>query len=174
MGAILFTLRRLCAALVLTSAFAAAASSEPVFSFDSTPGKLPKNVVPRHYAIDLKLDLASLTTVGTETVDVELREPTARLTLNAVNTAITEASVDNGAGRADVAQHAEGQVDQVGPVVTPGLDDCLVILLFGHVLTSGPRVRLCLEGRRTTAECDAVTFWPAVPSCPVTSFREGP
>src|SRR6267378_4192521 len=30
---------------------AAAAGAEPRFSFDSTPGKLPKDVVPKHYAL---------------------------------------------------------------------------------------------------------------------------
>jgi aminopeptidase N len=109
MAGFAFMLRRLGAALVLTSALATAASSEPVFSFDGTPGKLPKTVVPRHYAIELKPDLASLTTAGTETVDVELREPSARLTLNAVNMEITEASVDNGAGRADIAFDAAAE-----------------------------------------------------------------
>jgi len=30
-----------------------AALAERIFSFDTTPGKLPKNVVPVHYAIEL-------------------------------------------------------------------------------------------------------------------------
>ena len=41
-------------ALALAAALlycAAAAGAEPRFSFHSTPGKLPKDVVPKHYAL---------------------------------------------------------------------------------------------------------------------------
>src|SRR5438445_12216550 len=34
---------------------AAAAGAEPRFSFHSTPGKLPKEVVPKHYALRIVL-----------------------------------------------------------------------------------------------------------------------
>ena len=44
-------------ALVLASA---GASAEAPFSFDATPGKLPKSVVPTHYAIELAPDLQAL------------------------------------------------------------------------------------------------------------------
>src|SRR6202035_879709 len=71
------------AALVLSISGAAA---EPVFSFDSTPGKLPKTVIPVHYAIELTPDLRTLALPGVETIDIEVREPTVRLVLNAVNT----------------------------------------------------------------------------------------
>jgi hypothetical protein len=36
----------------------ACAHAEPLFSFDATPGKLPKSAVPTHYAIDLRLEVA--------------------------------------------------------------------------------------------------------------------
>jgi aminopeptidase N len=78
-------------------------AAEPLFSFEATPGKLPKAVVPVRYDIDLSPDLAQLTIAGRETVEIELREAEARITLNAVNMAIDEASVDDGAHRAAVA-----------------------------------------------------------------------
>ena len=87
-------------ALVLASV---GASAEPPFSFDATPGKLPKSVVPTHYAIELAPDLQALSIAGSETVDVEVREPVSRVVLNAVNIDIAAASVDDGAGRAEIA-----------------------------------------------------------------------
>jgi hypothetical protein len=43
------------------------AAAEPTFAFDATPGKLPKTVVPLHYALDLKPDLDKLTFAASET-----------------------------------------------------------------------------------------------------------
>ena len=45
--------------------------------FATTPGRLPKNVVPVHYAIQLEPNLESLTLAGLALVDIEVREPTA-------------------------------------------------------------------------------------------------
>jgi aminopeptidase N len=39
-------MRRLAATLALVLSMSGAASAEQVFSFDTTPGRLPKNVVP--------------------------------------------------------------------------------------------------------------------------------
>jgi aminopeptidase N len=61
-------------------AFALAGTStaaESRYSFDATPGKLPKTVVPTHYTIELEPNLESLTLVGVEVIDIEVREPTA-------------------------------------------------------------------------------------------------
>src|SRR6516162_5930799 len=87
------------AALLLS---ASAAIAEPLYSFDTTPSKLPKSVLPSHYAIELSPDLQALTTKGQETVDIEVREQVERIVLNAVNTDIGEAAIDDGAQRADV------------------------------------------------------------------------
>jgi len=84
-------------------------AAEPLFSFDSTPGKLPKTVVPVRYDIDLVPDLAQLTIAGLETVEIELHESAARITLNAVNMTIDDASVDDGAQRAAVALDAAAE-----------------------------------------------------------------
>jgi hypothetical protein len=74
------------AMLALMFMVSGALRSEPVFSFDATPGKLPKTVVPISYSIELRPDAESLALPGVEVIDIEVREPTARLTLNAVNT----------------------------------------------------------------------------------------
>src|SRR5271170_6142192 len=81
--------RRLGAVLAVTAvlllSISSGARAEPTYSFDTTPGKLPKTVIPVHYAIELTPDLATLKLAGVEVVDIEVREPTARLILNAVD-----------------------------------------------------------------------------------------
>jgi aminopeptidase N len=95
--------------LVLVLAFSRIAVAESGYSFDSTPGKLPKTVVPVHYAIELTPDLTQLTLAGTEMVDIEVREPTAQLTLNAVNMTLDTAVIDDDAQRAEIALDAAAE-----------------------------------------------------------------
>src|SRR5215471_16506782 len=77
------------AGLMLLSALATGrVLAEPVFSFGATPGQLPKAVVPIHYALDITPDLDKLTFSGSESVDLEVSEPTERLVLNAVDITI--------------------------------------------------------------------------------------
>ena len=95
-------MRRLAAMLALMFLISGAACAEPVFSFDSTPGKLPKTVVPIRYSIELKPDSESLALPGVETVDIDVREPTARITLNAVSTTFAAVTIDGDAQRAEV------------------------------------------------------------------------
>src|SRR6266576_653201 len=64
--------------------------AEAPFNFETTPGKLPKDVVPLSYDIQLKPNIEKLTFRGSETVIVDVRKPVKTMTLN-VNT-ITIAS----------------------------------------------------------------------------------
>lgn len=95
--------------LALVLVFCDAVRAEPSFTFDATPGKLPKTIVPISYAIELRPDADSLALPGVEVIDIEVREPTARLTLNAVNIAIASVTADDGAGRAEVALDAAAE-----------------------------------------------------------------
>src|SRR4051812_9616126 len=97
------------AAIILAVFISVSALAEPGFSFDATPGKLPKTVVPVHYAIELVPDLESLALAGVEVVDIEVREPTARLVLNAVNTTFGAVTIDDDAQRANVALDATAE-----------------------------------------------------------------
>ena len=81
-------------AFVLALVLHGAAAAEPVNSFAATPGKLPKTVVPTHYAIELEPDLEKLTLAGAVVADIEVREPTARVVLNAVNMTLAGATAD--------------------------------------------------------------------------------
>src|SRR3954470_11117669 len=95
--------------LIVLLAAGALARAEPVFSFAATPGKLPKTVVPTHYAIDLKPDLEKLSLAGPEVVDIEVLEPTDRLMLNAVNITIDAATLDGDGAQATAAFDATAE-----------------------------------------------------------------
>ena len=70
------------AALVVS---AVAAHAEAPFSFTATPGKLPKDVVPVQYAAHLIPDLAANTFLGSETVEIDVLQPTSVIMLNVAN-----------------------------------------------------------------------------------------
>jgi aminopeptidase N len=117
------TLRRLAATLVLLLSVSGIAAAEPVFSFDTTPGKLPKSAVPLHYAIELTPDLESLKLAGVETVDIEVREPTARLVVNAIETTFGSVTLDDDAQRAEIALDASAETATLtfAQPIAPGL-----------------------------------------------------
>jgi len=86
-------------ARVLTGAFAllvllTAAQADAPYSFDMTPGQLPKAVAPVHYTLDLQPNLEALTVAGSASIDIEVRTPTDRLVLNAVDMTFSAASLD--------------------------------------------------------------------------------
>ena len=68
---------------------------EKPFDFATTPGKLPKDVIPVEYTIRIVPNIDKLTFTGTEAVKVNVRAPVRRLVLNALDIEISGASVDN-------------------------------------------------------------------------------
>ena len=79
---------------VLTIVTAANLTAEKPFDFASTPGKLPKNVVPERYAIRITPDVEKRTFSGMETIELDARESVKRLVLNAVEIKISKAAID--------------------------------------------------------------------------------
>ena len=72
------------AALIAAAAAAlcfAHALAEPSFSFATTPGKLPKDVVPKHYALRIAPDAERFDAEAE--VDIEVRRPVPAIVLNA-------------------------------------------------------------------------------------------
>lgn len=69
-------------------------SAEKPFDFATTPGKLPKQVVPEEYTIRIAPDLGKFTFAGSETIKLNVRQPVRQLVLNALELKITSASVD--------------------------------------------------------------------------------
>ncbi|HEY1364218.1 MAG TPA: M1 family metallopeptidase [Xanthobacteraceae bacterium] len=84
-------------------------AAEPRYAFDAAAGKLPKTALPVHYAIELEPDMEKGTTVGLETVSIEVREPVARLVINAADLTISAASIDDEAQAATVALDAAAE-----------------------------------------------------------------
>src|SRR5215475_1751606 len=78
--------RRLSCAVAIFAALTAITShAEAPFDFQTTPGKLPKVVIPLSYDIQLKPNIDELTFSGSETVILDVRKPVKTITLN-VNT----------------------------------------------------------------------------------------
>src|SRR3954469_10344731 len=69
-------------------------TAEKPFDFASTPGKLPKQVVPEEYTIRITPDIGKRTFSGSETVKLNTRESVKQLVLNALEIKISKASID--------------------------------------------------------------------------------
>src|SRR6266536_3307276 len=79
---------------LLSVTFPAIMSAEKPFSFNETPGKWPKEVVPVEYSIRRVPNIDRLALTGMETIKLSGRSPVRQLVLNALELEITEASVD--------------------------------------------------------------------------------
>ena len=89
----MFSLRLLCSVTFLLLCPIPLSAEKP-FDFDSTPGKLPKQVVPEEYSIRVQPDLQKLIFTGSETVKFTVRKAVTRLVLNAADLKISDISVD--------------------------------------------------------------------------------
>lgn len=83
-------------ALVLACVFHRPVLAAEPFSFDATPGKLPKDIVPRHYAVEIVPDVEKRTHTGAVTIELEIRRPTKRIVLNAFKVEVTRAILLHG------------------------------------------------------------------------------
>ena len=81
--------------LLLSVAFCATAVAEKPFDFATTPGKLPKEVVPQEYAVRITPDVKKLTFTGSETIKLDVRKPVRELVFNSADIEIASASFDN-------------------------------------------------------------------------------
>jgi len=86
---------RLLLLLAISFTFTNRLNAEKPFSFENTPGKLPKQVVPVDYSIRIVPNIDKLTFTGAETVKLDVRGPVRELTLNALEIEIANASIDD-------------------------------------------------------------------------------
>jgi aminopeptidase N len=86
-------MRSLFAAALLAGVALPAGAVAP-FNFDTTPGRLPKSVVPTDYVIALVPDATAKTLRGTEQVTLTMRRPTDRIIFNTHDITIGEARLD--------------------------------------------------------------------------------
>jgi len=111
-----------------------AGATEP-YAFATTPGKLPKSVVPSHYTLDLKPDMDKLTLAGSEVIDIEVKEPTDRVVLNVNGITVGSAAID-GVGAAGT--------------ITPDASAETVTFTFPRALTTGQyKLRVDFTGQVT-------------------------
>src|SRR5262245_3235892 len=86
-----------------------AAHADAPYSFEATPGQLPKAVVPTHYTLDLQPNLEAHTVAGSAVIDIEVRTSTDRFVLNAVDMTFSAASLDGVAPASSIAVDKDAQ-----------------------------------------------------------------
>ena len=79
---------------VLSFGLASGADAVAPFDFNSTPGRLPKTVVPTDYRIALTPDAGAKTLRGTENVALDVRRATSTIVFNTHDMTISEARFD--------------------------------------------------------------------------------
>ncbi len=68
--------------------------AENSFNFDSTPGKLPKQIVPQEYSVRIVPNVDKFVFTGTETIKVVVKARQKEIVLNALEIDVSEASLD--------------------------------------------------------------------------------
>lgn len=96
-------------------------SAEMPFKFESTPGKLPKDVVPRHYSLYLRPDLEKLVTMGKLEIEIEVLRSTREIVLNALDLEISGASITKGKNRVSLQPKPNAEAQTVTFNVPGGL-----------------------------------------------------
>jgi aminopeptidase N len=81
--------------LTILFSFLANLTAEKPFDFATTPGKLPKQVVPTEYSIRIVPNIDKLTFAGSETVKLNVRSPVRQLVLNVLEMEIASATLDD-------------------------------------------------------------------------------
>jgi aminopeptidase N len=114
--------------------------TEARFNFDTTPGKLPKEVVPQRYDIRLKLDIDKFIFAGSEIAVLHVRKPVKSITLN-VNEVMVESAK---------LLRADGNIEQTAHV-TINRTQQTARLSFAKEIVSGPH-QLSLEFAGTINE----------------------
>src|SRR5436190_7005968 len=82
-------------------------TAEKPFDFTSTPGKLPKNVIPEEYAIRITPEVAKKTCYGSETIKLSAREAVKQFVLNSADIQIIKATIDGKAVPASAVKSDE-------------------------------------------------------------------
>lgn len=73
---------------------AASSWPEEPYSFDSAPGRLPKDVVPTDYTLEIVPNIEAMTLAGTESIVLQFRSTTATLRFNSLNESLRDVRLD--------------------------------------------------------------------------------
>jgi len=99
--------------LALALLAAGAAGAEPRFSFHSTPGKLPKEVVPVHYSLRVVPEIGKDQFNGRIEIDLDVAKPVKALTLNAANLTFRSAVLVTGRAEATLGAGVDAKNETV-------------------------------------------------------------
>lgn len=86
--------------------------AEAPFSFETAPGRLPKDVVPQDYDITIVPDIKELSIAGTESVKLDFRKTTDTIQFNSLNEKLSGVTLD-GRPVKSVASDDEAQLTTV-------------------------------------------------------------
>ena len=79
------------------------------YSFDAVPGRLPKDMRPLDYRIDIVPDTATMSIAGRETVLLEFRSATATIRFNSLHETLRDVRLDGRPVRGVVSDDAQQQ-----------------------------------------------------------------
>ena len=96
----------------------------------ATPGKLPKDIVPRSYQIYLEPNIEALVTDGVESIEIEVLKPTGHIVLNAVDTEIGAAKIAIGDRKEELTPQFDSNQQTVSFELTNILQPGLYTLSF--------------------------------------------
>jgi aminopeptidase N len=137
------------AILLIVIASSLAASAEGRFSFESTPGKLPKTIVPRHYVLRLEPDMEKFTTRGKVEIELDVTKPVRQIVLNALDMEITRASLVHSDGESHASTPSTGDgAHQEGFRLEHKLDSVqqtLTLAVPGELEVAPGKYRLAIE-----------------------------
>jgi len=112
-------------ALLLIGFAATVSHAEDKFNILTTPGKLPKDIVPRSYQIYLEPNIEALVTDGVESIEIEVLKPTDHIVLNAVDTEIVAAKIAIGHRKEELTPQFDSDQQTVSfesaNILEPGL-----------------------------------------------------
>jgi aminopeptidase N len=136
----MFAFLRICCLIAFGFTAAFLRAEEP-FSFENTPGKLPKDIVPIRYAIDLAPDLDQATFFGEEVIEVEVAHPTQKIVLNSLGLEITRGTLVLASGALTLPAPQMDAGEQTATfslkaALAPGR--CTIRLAFSGKLTEAP------------------------------------
>jgi aminopeptidase N len=103
---------RLATCLLPIALFCAAPAAEAPFSFDTAPGRLPKDVLPIDYDIAIVPSVDAHIFTGKETVKLQVRSPTTRLVFNTLDLKLRDVRLD-GAAVQNVATDNDAQLTTI-------------------------------------------------------------
>ena len=96
----------------------------------ATPGKLPKNVVPRSYLIHLEPNIETLVMDGFESIEIDVLQPADRIVLNAIDTEIAGVNIAIGDRKEELTPQFDSNQQTVSFALPNTLEPGLYTLSF--------------------------------------------